>query len=1104
MYTAFVKLLNMSAASGVLIAVVIALRFLLRRIPKKYICILWAIVALRLACPVSISSPVSAYNYLGSGAESSGQVEYIHYNGKSEKPKAELTIPLPTEPVGESTPAAEPAVKDVYIPTMMGIWAAGVAAMLAYAAVSYWRVRMQVRESIPRDGRQYRQKIYLCDHIPSPFILGIIRPKIYLPSNLDGQQQRSVIAHERAHIARLDHLWKPLGFLLLSVHWFNPLVWVGYGLLCRDIEMACDEKVIEKMSPEQKQIYSTVLLTCSMPRKAITACPLAFGESGVKERVRGILNYRRPSFWVVLVSVLLCLILAVSFLSNPLRTEDYLRLREEGMTASQRYTYSFAMRTGRTVKRPVLTAELWQKGTLMQIERRALSNDSDSLSVNLMWAVRSDGTISECRVQAATIDNAYGSDLDVTFALPEGATLGTMYPWHGAKDIPLTAEKEILLAAAVFDCGNGYFLFDFDNEDYAANAEALQKMDCALVVRADFGEVTSADPGYDAYWEALRQAGLIHQENGEELFYEHLPAEYVGVSQEELDEWNGITHQSAQLLPDGSAIYKMNREQYEYQLNELAVRIERNCDGLPKSAYFREFLTSITHNADFTEYTVTVKNGNVIDFDAEEISDYLEITARQYSLYTTGNPDRPITVRYVDPAGNPAAPASPNYRLYFGSEGVNTFMVQYGGSSFGYANTLGMLFPAGDSRSLHVLNGREDLKDVQIVVRDVNEQILWQHAFTGEETFPWEENGWRVEQTGTAQSSDWREESPIPEKLVDFLSPTRVEYRDNSMIDKASKGSQMTLEELFLSESWTEQPIPEGVTGPGTMRRGLTLYAENGTFLVISYDVDALCIFNINGDCIARYVGSYTGEKMVDLLWDWTMEQYHTGAAWMVGQTLTQAAPRGMLSVLLHPTTALDIDGMGAVTPENQEEWISAWNAVLSSPADGAQNAGADTYHGAFLFYQDEYLELHRNEAGLFLRKLGTDAAYSAEASQPLVKLLEPIMQELDYAPLKPAQLQGIQYANLWLDGMQYSIPQGDPRLSRLEAMLASGQPMMGMSACWFTSLLRIGLPSGDFKTISVATDDCGVYLSDGVCYEFANDNAALYQLFGVTTPSAG
>ncbi|HBD30594.1 MAG TPA: hypothetical protein DC027_02950, partial [Oscillibacter sp.] len=191
-------------------------------------------------------------------------------------------------------------------------WLIGLGAMLLYALVSYLRLRRRVSVSL-----HIQDNIYLCDAISSPFILGVVKPRIYLPSGLDEVQQQNVLSHERAHLARRDHWWKPLGFALLAVYWFNPVLWLAYTLLCRDIELACDERVIRTMDESAVKTYSTVLLACSMPRKAVITCPLAFGEVGVKERVKNALHYKKPAFWVVAASVAVCVVVAVCFLTNP-------------------------------------------------------------------------------------------------------------------------------------------------------------------------------------------------------------------------------------------------------------------------------------------------------------------------------------------------------------------------------------------------------------------------------------------------------------------------------------------------------------------------------------------------------------------------------------------------------------------------------------------------------------------------------------------------------------------------------------------------------------------------------------------------------------------
>lgn len=216
---------------------------------------------------------------------------------------------------GSFTPAPGASANplQIWIPVLAGIWLFGIAALFLYSAVSYWRLRRKVCEAVILRGN-----IYQSEKVCSPFVLGIIRPKIYLPYHMDSREMDHVIAHEQTHIRRKDHWWKPLGFLLLTTHWFNPLMWLSYILLCQDIELACDEKVIRKMSNEQRADYTQALVACSVDRRLITACPLAFGEIGVKERVKSVMNYKKPAFWIVLASVIVCAVIAVCFLTNPI------------------------------------------------------------------------------------------------------------------------------------------------------------------------------------------------------------------------------------------------------------------------------------------------------------------------------------------------------------------------------------------------------------------------------------------------------------------------------------------------------------------------------------------------------------------------------------------------------------------------------------------------------------------------------------------------------------------------------------------------------------------------------------------------------------------
>lgn len=309
----FLKLLNLSISASWLVLAVLALRLVSKRSPKWMNVLLWGIVALRLMLPFSIESALS----LIPSAETVSPA-VVQFDPAPTITSGVSVIDNAVNPALSEHSAAAPtaSVNPLYVWTEIAgwVWLIGLGAMLLYALVSYLRLRRRVSVSLC-----VRENIYLCDAISSPFILGVVKPRIYLPSGLDEVQRQNVLSHERAHLTRRDHWWKPLGFVLLAVYWFNPVLWLAYALLCRDIELACDERVIRTMDESAVKTYSTVLLACSMPRKAVISCPLAFGEVGVKERVKNALHYKKPAFWVVAASVAVCVVVAVCFLTNPPR-----------------------------------------------------------------------------------------------------------------------------------------------------------------------------------------------------------------------------------------------------------------------------------------------------------------------------------------------------------------------------------------------------------------------------------------------------------------------------------------------------------------------------------------------------------------------------------------------------------------------------------------------------------------------------------------------------------------------------------------------------------------------------------------------------------------
>ena len=315
----FLKIINMSISASWLVLAVLILRFVLKKAPKWINVLLWGIVAIRLICPFSFESTLSLIP----------SAETIPLNiGMDTTPTINSGISAINNAVNpiisqSNTPMAGASVNllQITIGIYEYIWIFGMIALALYTAISYWRLHRKVDTAV-----RYKDNIFQSENVSFPFVLGIIKPRIYLPFKMNGQYLEHVVAHEQAHVCRKDHWWKPLGFLLLMIHWFNPLMWLAYVLLCRDIELACDEKVIKELGNEQRGDYTQALVACSVNRRMIAACPLAFGEVSVKERVKSVMNYKKPAFWVIIISVIVCVGVAVCFLTNPKQDSYTLRI----------------------------------------------------------------------------------------------------------------------------------------------------------------------------------------------------------------------------------------------------------------------------------------------------------------------------------------------------------------------------------------------------------------------------------------------------------------------------------------------------------------------------------------------------------------------------------------------------------------------------------------------------------------------------------------------------------------------------------------------------------------------------------------------------------
>lgn len=332
----FLEVFNNSLAAGLLIVVVIMARFLLRKAPKWITCLLWGMVAIRLVFPIQLES---VFSLIPSAAPVPVDIEY------AVKPEMDTGIgavdrvvnPVlqnyfaPRQVAGFGSPESmNPLQKWIFLLSVL--WVAGVMAMLLYALISYLILKRRVRAAIAIEdekltytskkqsalsGERSKIRIYECDDIDSPFLLGIVRLQIYMPPGMSDRAKECVRVHERTHIKRGDHVWKPLGFLILSVYWFNPLCWIAYFLLCRDIEYACDEKATMGRDRNWKADYCQALLEHSIPRKRIAACPVAFGEVSVKNRIKSVLHNKKPVFGMLVLGVAACIVVAVCFLTNP-------------------------------------------------------------------------------------------------------------------------------------------------------------------------------------------------------------------------------------------------------------------------------------------------------------------------------------------------------------------------------------------------------------------------------------------------------------------------------------------------------------------------------------------------------------------------------------------------------------------------------------------------------------------------------------------------------------------------------------------------------------------------------------------------------------------
>ncbi|MGN8895648.1 M56 family metallopeptidase [Flavonifractor sp. HCP28S3_F3] len=335
LYTVFSAVLNMSITASIAIIVVLLARIILKHAPKIFSYALWAVVLFRLLCPVSLTSQFSLMGLFPALTTEAGSVEYVSLNElHTERPA--ITVDIPASDLNQTTDNRAEVMTagsiDVLVSIASIVWICGVAAMLLFHLLQLIRLRRKLTGAIP-----LKDNIYLADYIPTPFVMGLIHPKIYLPSAMSEAEQSYIIQHEKHHIRRCDHMIKLLAFAAMCIHWFNPFVWLAFALSSKDMEMSCDEAVMKQMGRDIRADYSSSLLQFSTGKRVIVGAPLAFGEGDTKERIVNIMRYKKPTLMIVVSAVIVCVVLTACLSSNPQRLSAMGALKEEdiGKTLSE-------------------------------------------------------------------------------------------------------------------------------------------------------------------------------------------------------------------------------------------------------------------------------------------------------------------------------------------------------------------------------------------------------------------------------------------------------------------------------------------------------------------------------------------------------------------------------------------------------------------------------------------------------------------------------------------------------------------------------------------------------------------------------------------------
>lgn len=495
----FLQLLNMSLTASFIIFAVLVVRLFLRKAPKVFSYALWAVVLFRLVCPFSFESVFSLMPVNPTPVAPDilyAQAPKITTGLTAIDQAASASLPMPT---------VDASVNPLQIWAFVGtvLWILGIATMLIYSLISLMKLKRCLRGAVLEGGN-----VYLSDRIPTPFVLGLIRPKIYLPAILEDHEKLYILLHEQTHIRRLDPIVKIISFFVLCLHWFNPLVWAAFFLLSKDMEMSCDEAVIKKLGSDVKKEYSSSLLTLATGRRLIGATPLAFGEGDTKGRIKHVLHYKKPAFWVIIAALVAILLAAAALISNPLTKymentiytekiseDDKISILEQsnfGLGLSTVIPTNFCV--DETIKSMRYYVEVYRYGELLGVVADSYGNlQTRQGRITTVFKINNeaDGRWTSVEWALGLNDGGYAVFPNIQFPddfAPNGAATSTLANEFD-QVIPYTiaAEKPIILACVAFQEVNSR-LISYDCKYLMENPGAIGEYEYALVLKCLFSE----------------------------------------------------------------------------------------------------------------------------------------------------------------------------------------------------------------------------------------------------------------------------------------------------------------------------------------------------------------------------------------------------------------------------------------------------------------------------------------------------------------------------------------------------------------------------------------------------------------------------------------